>query len=60
VSERLEVSNDAIALIAAAQLLPGRDATVVKRDVDAVTVKTESGEHVVPASVAESLYVSAR
>src|SRR4249920_3410231 len=34
VSERLEVSNDAIALIAAAQLLPGRDATVVKRDVD--------------------------
>jgi DtxR family transcriptional regulator, Mn-dependent transcriptional regulator len=60
VSERLEVSHDAIALIAAAQLLPGRDATVVKRDVDAVTVKTESGEHVVPASVAESLYVSAR
>ncbi|HWS47079.1 MAG TPA: metal-dependent transcriptional regulator [Acidimicrobiia bacterium] len=60
VSERLEMSDDAIALIAAANLLPGRDATVVGRDDDAVTVETETGEHRVPARIAESLYVTTR
>jgi DtxR family Mn-dependent transcriptional regulator len=60
VSERLEMSDDALTLIAAARLMPGNDATVVTRDADAVTVKTETGEHRVPARVAESLYVSAR
>jgi DtxR family Mn-dependent transcriptional regulator len=60
VSERLEMSDDALALIAAARLMPGNDATVVTRDTDAVTVKTDTGEHRVPARVAESLYVSAR
>jgi DtxR family Mn-dependent transcriptional regulator len=59
VSERLEMSDDALAFIAAAQLTPGSDATVVARGSDGVTVKTTTGEHVVPSRVAESLYVSA-
>jgi len=58
VSERLEMNNDAIALIAAARLMPGCDATVVARDAESVTVKTETGEHHVPVPVADSLYVS--
>ena len=46
-------------LVADAQLMPGCDATIVTRDADGVTVKTENGEHRVPTRVAESLYVSA-
>ena len=60
VSERLELNDDAIAMIAAAQLTPGSDATVVGTDGGAITVKTASGEHHVPERIAESLYVSAR
>jgi len=60
VSERLELSDDALVLIAGAHLLPGCDATVVDADADGVTVKTDTGEHRVPARVAESLYVLSR
>jgi DtxR family transcriptional regulator, Mn-dependent transcriptional regulator len=60
VSERLEMSDDALVLIAGAHLLPGCDATVVRAGKDGVTVKTDTGEHRVPARVAESLYVSSR
>jgi sugar/nucleoside kinase (ribokinase family) len=54
------MSDDALVLIAAAHLLPGCDATVVDLDAEGVTVKTDTGEHRVPARVAESLYVLAR
>src|SRR4051794_6563641 len=60
VSERLEMSDAALVLVAAAQLMPGCDATVIARDGEGVTVKTGSGEHRVPARVADFLYVSAR
>ena len=60
VSERLEMSDSALSLIATAHLLPGNDATVVARDADGVTVKTAAGEFQVPARVAESLYVALR
>jgi DtxR family Mn-dependent transcriptional regulator len=60
VSERLEMSGEALVLIAGAHLLPGCDATVVRAHADGVTVKTETGEHSVPTRVAESLYVSLR
>jgi DtxR family transcriptional regulator, Mn-dependent transcriptional regulator len=60
VSERLEMSDEALVLVADAQLMPGCDATVVARDADGVTVKTTTGEHLVPMRVAESLYVAAR
>ena len=58
VSERLEMSDDALELIARAQLIPGSDATVVGREGNDVKVKTATGEHIVPARVADSLYVS--
>ena len=58
VSERLEMSDDALELIARAQLIPGSDATVVGRQGNDVKVKTATGEHVVPVRVADSLYVS--
>jgi DtxR family transcriptional regulator, Mn-dependent transcriptional regulator len=60
VSERLEMSGEALVLIAGAHLLPGCDATIVRANADGVTVKTDTGEHRVPTLVAESLYVSAR
>src|SRR5438132_9790721 len=60
VSERLEMSGEALVLIADAHLLPGCDAMVVDANADGVTVTTDTGEHRVPARVAESLYVSAR
>jgi hypothetical protein len=59
VSERLEMSDDALVLIAGAHLLPGCDATIIDANADGVTVKTDTGEHRVPARVAESLYVLA-
>jgi DtxR family Mn-dependent transcriptional regulator len=60
VSERLEMSDEALVLIAGAHLTPGSDATVVDSNPDGVTVKTDTGEHRVPSRVAESLYVSSR
>jgi DtxR family Mn-dependent transcriptional regulator len=59
VSERLEMSDDALVLIAGANLLPGCDVTIIDANADGVTVKTDTGEHRVPARVAESLYVLA-
>ena len=60
VSERLEMSDDALVLVAEAQLMPGCDATVITRDADSVTVKTATGEYRVPARVADFLYVALR
>jgi DtxR family transcriptional regulator, Mn-dependent transcriptional regulator len=60
VSEKLEMSNDALTLIAQARLIPGSAANVLARDADGVRVKTANGEHVVPVPVADSLYVSVR
>ena len=58
VRERLETDDDGLRLIATAHLLPGRPATVIDNRDGVVTVKTESGEHVVPKSVAEHLHIS--
>jgi DtxR family Mn-dependent transcriptional regulator len=60
VSERLEMSDEALVLIAGAHLMPGCDATITQAGKDGVTVKTDTGEHRVPTRVAESLYVSSR
>jgi len=58
VSERLETDDDGLQIISAARLLPGSDATIIDRHDGAVTVKTESGEHEIPGSVADYLWVS--
>jgi DtxR family Mn-dependent transcriptional regulator len=60
VSERLEMSDEALVLIADAHLMPGCDATITLTEKDGVTVTTDNGEHRVPSRVAESLYVSTR
>ncbi len=60
VSERLEMSGEALVLIADAHLMPGCDATITQTAKDGVTVTTDNGEHRVPSRVAESLYVSSR
>jgi DtxR family transcriptional regulator, iron-dependent repressor len=59
VSERLETDDSGLRLVADARLMPGCDATVVAVRDGAVTVKTGTGEHRVPRSVAEHLFVSA-
>lgn len=58
VSERLETDDEGLRLISAAHLLPGSEATVTDSDDGTVTVKTETGEHRVPRSVADHLHVS--
>jgi DtxR family transcriptional regulator, iron-dependent repressor len=58
VSERLETDDAGLQLVSVAQLLPGSDATVIDADESGVTVKTETGEHRVPRSVADHLHIS--
>jgi DtxR family Mn-dependent transcriptional regulator len=58
ISERLELSDDSLQLVANARLVPGASATIVSRDGDGVVVKTGTGEHVVPTAIAEQLYVA--
>ena len=58
ISERLELDDDALTLIAAARLIPGSAATILGRDaLGNVALATESGEHVVPVAVARMMDV---
>jgi DtxR family Mn-dependent transcriptional regulator len=59
ISEKLELNDDSLALLARARLIPGCSATVVERSDGGVKVKTAAGEQIVPAEVAEQLYVAA-
>jgi DtxR family transcriptional regulator, Mn-dependent transcriptional regulator len=59
ISEKLELNDDSLALLARARLIPGCSATVVERNEEGgVKVKTAAGEHTVPVEVAEQLYVA--
>jgi DtxR family Mn-dependent transcriptional regulator len=58
ISEKLELSDDGLKLVADARLMPGCSATIVERAADGVHVTTATGDHVVPTKVAEQLYVS--
>jgi DtxR family Mn-dependent transcriptional regulator len=58
ISERLELDDDALELIARGQLIPGSDATVVGRDaLGNVRMTTAAGEQVVPVAVARLMDV---
>lgn len=59
IGERIEVDDDALRLLADAGLVPGRRAEVLDLSPDGVRVRSESGEHVVPAAIAALTYVSA-
>jgi DtxR family Mn-dependent transcriptional regulator len=59
ISEKLELNDDGLRLVAAAQLTPGCDAEVVTRGARGVDVRTGTGDHTVPDDVAAQLFVSA-
>ena len=58
ISERLELDDDALRLIASAHLTPESPATITGRDaLGNMTLTTGSGEHVVPVAVARLMEV---
>lgn len=59
ISEKLELDDESLRLVAAARLMPGCSARVVRRDDHGVTVATATGEHVLPLPVAGQLFVAA-
>jgi len=59
ISEKLELNDDSLRLLARARLIPGCTATVLESGDRGVKVKTSVGEHTVPVDVAEQLYVAA-
>ena len=60
ISEKLELSDSGLALVAEARLIPGAQATVLGPEPTGVRVCTSAGERVVPSEIALQLYVSAR
>jgi DtxR family Mn-dependent transcriptional regulator len=58
ISEKLEIDDDALSLLATAQVVPGRNAMVVSRGAQGVTVKTETGEHDVPEPLARLIWIT--
>ena len=58
ISEKLELDKDALGLLAATDLIPGRDAVVVGRGADGVAVTTGDGEHTVPDRLARLMWVT--
>jgi DtxR family transcriptional regulator, Mn-dependent transcriptional regulator len=59
ISEKLELSDEALQLVARARLIPGSTATVLSNGPDGVVVDTPAGEHTVPLEVAEQMFVTA-
>ena len=60
ISEKVEMDDDALALLAGAHLIPGSEAEVVRAGPDGVVVETDAGERTVPAELAKLMYVSPR
>lgn len=58
ISEKLEMDDESLRLVAAARLIPGASATVVEQGDGGVKVKTPAGEHVIPPVVAEQMFVT--
>jgi DtxR family Mn-dependent transcriptional regulator len=58
ISEKLELDDDGIELVARAHLTPGTITTIVERGDAGVVVRTPDGELVVPPRVAEQMYVA--
>jgi len=57
ISEKIELDDEALRLLARAQLTPGSTATVTGTDVEGVHVETGAGEQVVPRAVAALMWV---
>jgi DtxR family Mn-dependent transcriptional regulator len=58
ISEQLEIDDDALRDLAAADLIPGESGEVVGPEIDGVRVRTHRGEHVVPVTVARLMWVT--
>ena len=59
ISEKLELSDSGLQLVANARLIPGAHAEVVGRGPEGVQVRTAVGDTTVPDDIAEQMYVSA-
>jgi hypothetical protein len=57
ISEKLEIDDDAIAFLAAAELIPGSNAVVVASSAEGVRVTSKTGEQNVPKKLAQLVYV---
>jgi DtxR family Mn-dependent transcriptional regulator len=57
ISEKLELDDDGLRLVAKARLMPGCTASIAERADGDVTVTTATGRHVLPRRVAEQLHV---
>ncbi len=58
ISEKLELDDEGLHLVAAARLTPGATATVVDRGTAGVRVRTPTGEHTIPDVVAEQMFIT--
>jgi DtxR family Mn-dependent transcriptional regulator len=58
ISEKLELSDSGLQLVAAARLIPGAHAEIVGRGPAGVQVRTAVGDTTVPDEIAEQMYVS--
>ncbi len=58
ISEKIELDDDALALLARAALVPGSEAVVVGPAPDGMIVKSAAGEQMVPARVADLMWVA--
>jgi DtxR family transcriptional regulator, Mn-dependent transcriptional regulator len=58
ISEKIELDDDALALLAGAQLVPGSTTTIVRSDAKGVVVQSDAGERVVPTDVARLTFVA--
>jgi len=59
ISEKLELDDGSLRLLAGARLIPGCNATVLEHTGGGVRVRTSAGETTVPPAVAEQMYVAA-
>jgi len=58
ISEKIELDDDALVLLAGAQLTPGSEAIVVGPAPDGVIVKTAAGGRTIPTRLAELMFVT--
>ena len=58
ISEKVELDDDALVLLAGAQLTPGSEAVVVGPAPGGVIVKTASGEQTIPMRLADLMFVT--
>ena len=58
ISEKIELDDDALAFLAAASLIPGAMASVVRTDPGGVVIESDAGQRTVPTDVARLTFVT--